>query len=251
MPSASTTSPSLTGRSRIPVRARCSQDESLVAQLSRSHDREGAVQSEIEAAVRAALRRRRRGDRRRRRGHDASRSATAWPAASCSAGSPATLTDAAAKIGARRRHGGRRGRTCRVARGRRRCRAGASDRRGSGDVALRGADGVARARRARPAIKAGETVLVQGTGGVSIFALQFARLMGARVIATSSSNAKLERVKQMGASDGINYKETPAWEEKVRELTGGQGRRSRRRGRRRRDVQSVAEGSAPGRRRSA
>jgi NADPH:quinone reductase-like Zn-dependent oxidoreductase len=72
-------------------------------------------------------------------------------------------------------------------------------------------------------IKAGDTVLVQGTGGVSIFALQFARLMGARVIATSSSNAKLERVKKLGASDGINYKETPAWEEKVRELTGGQG----------------------------
>jgi len=72
-------------------------------------------------------------------------------------------------------------------------------------------------------IKAGETVLVQGTGGVSIFALQIAKLCGARVIATSSSNAKLERVKQLGASDGINYKETPAWEEKVRELTGGQG----------------------------
>lgn len=72
-------------------------------------------------------------------------------------------------------------------------------------------------------IKAGESVLVQGTGGVSIFALQFARLFGARVIATSSSNAKLERVKQMGASDGINYKETPAWDEKVRELTDGHG----------------------------
>ena len=72
-------------------------------------------------------------------------------------------------------------------------------------------------------VKAGDTVLVQGTGGVSIFALQFARLLGARVIATSSSNAKLERVKQMGASDGINYKETPAWDEKARELTGGAG----------------------------
>ena len=72
-------------------------------------------------------------------------------------------------------------------------------------------------------LKAGDSVLVQGTGGVSIFALQFARMMGARVIATSSSNAKLGRVKQMGASDGINYKETPAWEEKVKELTGGQG----------------------------
>jgi NADPH:quinone reductase-like Zn-dependent oxidoreductase len=72
-------------------------------------------------------------------------------------------------------------------------------------------------------IKPGDTVLVQGTGGVSIFALQFARMMGARVIATSSSNDKLERVKKLGVSDGINYKETPAWEEKVRELTGGQG----------------------------
>ena len=76
---------------------------------------------------------------------------------------------------------------------------------------------------AKGGIKAGDTVLVQGTGGVSMFALQFAHMMGTRVIATSSSNAKLDRVKKMGASDGINYKETPAWEEKVRELTGGQG----------------------------
>lgn len=76
---------------------------------------------------------------------------------------------------------------------------------------------------AQGGLKAGDTVLVQGTGGVSIFALQFARMMGARVIATSSSNDKLERVKKMGASDGINYKETPAWDEKVRELTGGLG----------------------------
>jgi NADPH:quinone reductase-like Zn-dependent oxidoreductase len=72
-------------------------------------------------------------------------------------------------------------------------------------------------------LKAGDTVLVQGTGGVSIFALQFAHLLGARVIATSSSNAKLERVKAMGASDGINYKETPNWEETVKEMTGGVG----------------------------
>jgi NADPH:quinone reductase-like Zn-dependent oxidoreductase len=70
-------------------------------------------------------------------------------------------------------------------------------------------------------IKPGDSVLIQGTGGVSLFALQFARMLGARVIATSSSNAKLERVRQLGASDGINYKETPAWEDKVRELTGG------------------------------
>ncbi len=72
-------------------------------------------------------------------------------------------------------------------------------------------------------LTAGDTVLVQGTGGVSIFALQFARLSGARVIATSSSNKKLDRVLQLGASDGINYKETPDWDKRVRELTGGAG----------------------------
>jgi NADPH:quinone reductase-like Zn-dependent oxidoreductase len=72
-------------------------------------------------------------------------------------------------------------------------------------------------------LKAGDAVLVQGTGGVSIFAMQFARLLGARVIATSSSNDKLARVRQMGASDTINYKETPEWEDRVRELTGGIG----------------------------
>jgi NADPH:quinone reductase-like Zn-dependent oxidoreductase len=70
------------------------------------------------------------------------------------------------------------------------------------------------------AVKAGDTVLTQGTGGVSIFALQFAKLLGARVIATSSSDAKLSRVLQMGASDGINYKTTPEWGAKARELTG-------------------------------
>jgi NADPH:quinone reductase-like Zn-dependent oxidoreductase len=72
-------------------------------------------------------------------------------------------------------------------------------------------------------IKAGDTVLVQGTGGVSLFALQFARLHGARVLATSSSDAKLERVRQLGASDGINYKTTADWDKRVRELTGGDG----------------------------
>src|SRR5437588_8027000 len=72
-------------------------------------------------------------------------------------------------------------------------------------------------------LKAGDTVLVQGTGGVSLFALQFARQSGARVIATSSSDAKLERARGLGASDGINYKATPEWEEKARELTGGSG----------------------------
>jgi NADPH:quinone reductase-like Zn-dependent oxidoreductase len=69
----------------------------------------------------------------------------------------------------------------------------------------------------------GQTVLVQGTGGVSIFALQFARLMGAQVIATSSSDAKLARAKQLGAAHGINYKTTPDWDKAVLELTGGQG----------------------------
>lgn len=70
-------------------------------------------------------------------------------------------------------------------------------------------------------IKAGDTVLVQGTGGVSLFALQFARMHGARVIATSSHADKLARVRQLGASDAINYKETPEWGDKVRELSGG------------------------------
>jgi NADPH:quinone reductase-like Zn-dependent oxidoreductase len=58
---------------------------------------------------------------------------------------------------------------------------------------------------------------------VSIFALQFARLLGARVIATSSSNDKLARVRQLGASDGINYKDTPEWEDRVRDLSAGIG----------------------------
>lgn len=72
-------------------------------------------------------------------------------------------------------------------------------------------------------LKAGDTVLVQGTGGVSLFALQFAQLVGARVIATSSSDEKLERVCQLGASDGINYQQTPNWDKQVRDLTDGIG----------------------------
>ena len=70
-------------------------------------------------------------------------------------------------------------------------------------------------------MKAGETVLVQGTGGVSVFALQFAKASGCTVIATSSSNAKLETLKAMGADHLINYKETPGWGKKAAELTGG------------------------------
>jgi NADPH:quinone reductase-like Zn-dependent oxidoreductase len=72
-------------------------------------------------------------------------------------------------------------------------------------------------------LKAGDTVLVLGTGGVSIFALQFAKLMGATVIATSSSDQKLERVKALGADHTINYKSDPEWGGTVRRLTGGQG----------------------------
>lgn len=72
-------------------------------------------------------------------------------------------------------------------------------------------------------VKAGDTVLVQGTGGVSLFALQFASMVGARVIVTSSSDEKLERAAKLGASDGINYKAEPDWDKRARELTGGIG----------------------------
>ena len=72
-------------------------------------------------------------------------------------------------------------------------------------------------------LKPGDSVLVMGTGGVSIFALQLAKMYGARVIATSSSDAKLKRLKELGASDVINYKTTPEWDKAVLELTGGLG----------------------------
>jgi len=72
-------------------------------------------------------------------------------------------------------------------------------------------------------LKAGDSVLVLGTGGVSIFALQLARAMGATVIATSSSDAKLERVRALGAEHTINYKSTPEWGRQVLELTAGRG----------------------------
>jgi NADPH:quinone reductase-like Zn-dependent oxidoreductase len=73
------------------------------------------------------------------------------------------------------------------------------------------------------ATKPGDTVLLLGTGGVSIFALQFARLLGARAIVTSSSNEKLERAKAMGAWATINYRDRPDWEAAVLDLTGGRG----------------------------
>ncbi|MBD2683199.1 MULTISPECIES: NAD(P)-dependent alcohol dehydrogenase [Nostoc] len=68
-------------------------------------------------------------------------------------------------------------------------------------------------------IGAGDSVLLLGTGGVSIFALQFAKIHGARAIATSSSDEKLARVKQLGADETINYKTTPDWEKQVYQLT--------------------------------
>ena len=72
-------------------------------------------------------------------------------------------------------------------------------------------------------LKAGDTVLVLGTGGVSIAALQLARAMGATVIATSSSDAKRERLAAMGAAHTINYRTTPDWGTQVRACTGGIG----------------------------
>ena len=72
-------------------------------------------------------------------------------------------------------------------------------------------------------IKPGDTVLVQGSGGVSIFALQFAKAAGATVIATSSAGEKLERLKDLGADHLINYKEVEAWGAKALEITGGKG----------------------------
>ncbi|MBM3647998.1 MAG: NAD(P)-dependent alcohol dehydrogenase [Alphaproteobacteria bacterium] len=72
-------------------------------------------------------------------------------------------------------------------------------------------------------VKAGDVVLVQGSGGVSIFALQFARLFGARVIATSGAKAKAERLKAMGAEAVIDYRTTPDWDQEVAKLTGGRG----------------------------
>lgn len=80
-----------------------------------------------------------------------------------------------------------------------------------------------RALMADDHLKPGDSVLIQGTGGVSIFALQFAKLAGATVIATSSSDEKLERLRAMGADHLINYRSTPAWGETVRKLTDGRG----------------------------
>lgn len=72
-------------------------------------------------------------------------------------------------------------------------------------------------------LKAGDSVLVMGTGGVSIFALQLARSMGATVIATSSSDEKLAHATALGADHVVNYKTCPEWGQEVRSLTGGRG----------------------------
>ena len=72
-------------------------------------------------------------------------------------------------------------------------------------------------------LTAGQTVLLQGTGGVSIFGLQLARAMGIDAIITSSSDEKLTRAKALGASHGINYVTTPDWEKAAQRLTGGRG----------------------------
>jgi NADPH:quinone reductase-like Zn-dependent oxidoreductase len=72
-------------------------------------------------------------------------------------------------------------------------------------------------------VRAGDTVLTQGSGGVSLFALQLAKLLGARVIATTSSARKGERLRQVGADAVVNYVENPQWADAVRALTAGRG----------------------------
>ncbi|WP_176058202.1 NAD(P)-dependent alcohol dehydrogenase [Paraburkholderia sp. BCC1876] len=73
------------------------------------------------------------------------------------------------------------------------------------------------------AVHAGQTVVMQGTGGVALFGVQLARAHGAQVIATTSSAAKLQRVLELGATHGIDRNATPDWERVARELTGGRG----------------------------
>jgi NADPH:quinone reductase-like Zn-dependent oxidoreductase len=72
-------------------------------------------------------------------------------------------------------------------------------------------------------LEPGDTVVLQGTGGVSIFGLQFAKAAGYRTIITSSSDEKLERAREMGATHTVNYKTTPEWSKAVREHTSGRG----------------------------
>ncbi len=72
-------------------------------------------------------------------------------------------------------------------------------------------------------VKSGDVVVVQGTGGVSLFGLQFAKLAGAQVIVVSSSDEKLRRARELGADVGINYRTTPDWHLAIKENTGGRG----------------------------
>ena len=72
-------------------------------------------------------------------------------------------------------------------------------------------------------LQSGQTLLLQGTGGVSLFGLQFGKAVGATTILTSSSDAKLERARTLGAHHTINYKTHPDWEKRVLEITGGRG----------------------------
>ena len=72
-------------------------------------------------------------------------------------------------------------------------------------------------------IRPGDWVVTQGTGGVALFALQFAKAAGAKVVATSSSDAKLERLRTLGADALVNYRETPDWSRAVLRATGGAG----------------------------
>jgi len=78
---------------------------------------------------------------------------------------------------------------------------------------------VVEAGRTRP----GDTVVTIGTGGVSVFAMQWAKMLGARVIVTSSDDAKLKRMLDLGADDVVNYRTNPEWSKAVMELTGGRG----------------------------
>lgn len=80
-----------------------------------------------------------------------------------------------------------------------------------------------RALKVAGTVRPGDTVLVKGSGGVSIFALQFALMLGAQVIALTSSSEKAEKLRQLGASHVINYRETPAWGEQVRQMSNGAG----------------------------
>ncbi|HEX9371552.1 MAG TPA: NAD(P)-dependent alcohol dehydrogenase, partial [Roseiflexaceae bacterium] len=72
-------------------------------------------------------------------------------------------------------------------------------------------------------VKPGDTVIVQGTGGVALFALQFAKLLGAYVIVTSSSDDKLARVRALGADETINYRTVPEWGKRARDIAGDDG----------------------------